>query len=83
MHEITIEIGRFQLNVERHVDGIARQDAGRVRPVDLTGSSDCPEQCPVKGYNGSIFMEAINRRGSRPWLRQSTLGDFVSMLESA
>ena len=22
-----------------------------------------PEQCPVKGYNGSIFVGAINRRG--------------------
>ena len=51
---------------QRHVDGIARQDAGRVRPVDLTGSSDCPEQCPVKGYNGSIFMGAISRRWSQP-----------------
>ena len=35
----------------------------RVRPVDTTDVSGRPEQCPVKGYNGSIFVGAINRRG--------------------
>ena len=35
----------------------------RVCPVDLTGASGHPKQCPVKGYNGSIFVGAINRRG--------------------
>ena len=35
----------------------------RVHPIDLTGVSSRPEQCPVKGYNGSIFVGAINRRG--------------------
>ena len=39
----------------------------QVRPVDLTGASGHPELCLVKGYNGSIFVGAINRRGSRPW----------------
>ena len=34
-----------------------------MRPVDLTGASGHPELCPVKGYNGSIFVGAINRRG--------------------
>ena len=33
-----------------------------MRPVDLTGVSGHPELCPVKGYNGSIFVGAINRR---------------------
>ena len=54
-----------------------------MRPVDLARASDHPELCPVKGYNGSIFMGAINRRWSQAWLRLSTMGDFVSMLESA
>ena len=58
-------------------------DAGRVRPVDLIGASGHPELCPVKGYNGSISVGAINRRWSRPWLELSTSGDFVSMFESA
>ena len=31
--------------------------------VDLTGASGHLEPCPVKGYNGSIFVGAINRRG--------------------
>ena len=34
-----------------------------MRPVDLTGASGHPELCPVKGYNDSIFVGAINRRG--------------------
>ena len=34
-----------------------------MRPVDLTGASGHLELCPVKGYNGSIFVGAINRRG--------------------
>ena len=34
-----------------------------MRPVNLTGASGHPELCPVKGYNGSIFVGAINRRG--------------------
>ena len=52
-------------------------------PVDLIGASGHPDLCLVKGYNGSIFVGAINRRWSQPWLGLSTLGDFVSMLESA
>ena len=71
------------MNVEHHMDGVARPDAGPTRPVSVTGASDQPEQCPMKGYNGSIFVGAINRRGSWPWLRESTLRNFVSMLESA
>ena len=35
------------------------------------------------GYNSSIFVGAINRKWSQPWLGWSTSGDFVSMLESA
>ena len=46
---LTVEIGRLWLNVEQHVDGVERLDAGRVRPVDLTGASNRPEFCPVKG----------------------------------
>ena len=34
-----------------------------MRPDNLTKASGHPELCPVKGYNGSIFMGAINRRG--------------------
>ena len=34
-----------------------------MRPVDLTRASGHPELCLVKGYNGSIFVGAINRRG--------------------
>ena len=62
---------------------IRRPDAGVLRSVDMTGASGHPELCPVKGYNDSIFVGAINRRLSQPWLVMSTLGDFVSMLESA
>ena len=32
-------------------------------PVDLTEASSHLELCPMKGYNGSIFVGAINRRG--------------------
>ena len=46
---LTIEIERLRLNAERHMDGVERPDAGRVRPVDSTGVSGCPEFCPVKG----------------------------------
>ena len=46
---LTIEIGWLWLNAERHVDGIERPDAGRVRLVDLTRASSRPEICPVKG----------------------------------
>ena len=48
-HNLTIEIGQLRLNVERHMDGVERSDAGRVRPVDLTGASGHPEICLVKG----------------------------------
>ena len=34
-----------------------------MRPVDLIGASGHPELCLVKGYNGSIFVGAINIRG--------------------
>ena len=34
-----------------------------MRPVILTGASGHPELCQVKGYNGSILVGAINRRG--------------------
>ena len=46
---LTAEIGRLRLNTERHVDSVERSDAGRVRPVDLTGASGRSEICPVKG----------------------------------
>ena len=38
---------------------IGRPDAGVLHPVDLTGASDHPEQCPVKGYNSSISWGLI------------------------
>ena len=53
--EVTIDIGWLQLIVEQHVDGIARPDAGRVRPVDLTDVSGEPEKRPVKG-NGYFSL---------------------------
>ena len=46
---LTVEIGRLRLNIERHVDGVERPDAGRVRPVNPTRASGHPEICPVKG----------------------------------
>ena len=54
-----------------------------MHPVDMTSAFSHPELCPIKGYNGSIFMGAINRRWFQLWLLLSTLGDLVSMLESA
>ena len=33
---------------------IGRLDAEEQRPVSRTGASGHPDQCPVKGYNGSI-----------------------------
>ena len=46
---LTVEIGRLQLNAEQHVDGVERPDAGRVRPTDLTGASGHPKIRLVKG----------------------------------
>ena len=62
---------------------IADRTLDRVRPIDMTGASGHPEVCPVMGYNGSIFVGAINRRRPRPKLHAEHLGDFVSMLDSA
>ena len=42
---------------------IGRSDAGVLRPVDVTKASGHPKLCPVKGYNGFIFVRPINRRG--------------------
>ena len=33
---------------------IGQPDAEEQRPVSRTGASGHPDQCPVKGYNGSI-----------------------------
>jgi hypothetical protein len=38
---------------------------------------------PNEGVTALFGLGAINRGVPRPWLRLSTLGDFVSMLESA
>ena len=46
----------------------------RLCSVDLTGASGRPEQCPVKGYNGSIFVGAINRRGVSAMAKEEHLG---------
>ena len=42
-----------------------------------------PQVLPSEGVMASLAHGAINRRGSQPWLELSTLGNFVSMLESA
>ena len=34
---------------------IGRPDAEDQRPVSSAGASGQPDQCPVKGYNGSIL----------------------------
>jgi hypothetical protein len=38
---------------------------------------------PSEGVTTILALGATNRRGTRAWLRLSTSGDFVSMLESA
>ena len=38
---------------------IGRPDAEEQRPVSRTGVSGHPDQCPVKGYNGSISWELL------------------------
>ena len=38
---------------------------------------------PSEGVTASLALGAINRRVSWPWPGLSTLGDFMSMLESA
>ena len=73
---MTVVIKRLTLNEGDVWHASIDRMLDRVRPVDTTDVSGRPEQCPVKGYNDSIFMGAINRRRSRPWLRESTLGDF-------
>ena len=37
-----------------HVAVVGRPDAEVQRPVNMTGASDQPTLCPMKGYNGSI-----------------------------
>ena len=53
---MTVRIRRSVFKERGHVACIARPDAGVVRPVDLTRASGHPEQCLVKGYNGSILL---------------------------
>ena len=53
-HHLTVGIGRSVFEERDDVAAIRSPDAGRVRPVDLTGASGHPELCLVKGYNGSI-----------------------------
>ena len=42
---------------------IRYQKLDQARLVDLIGAFGHPELCPMKGYNGSIFVGAINKRG--------------------
>ena len=53
-HHLTVGIGRSIFEERGHVACIARPDAGVLRLVDLSGASNHPELCPVKGYNDSI-----------------------------
>ena len=54
---------------------------------DTSGANDLhvwsSQNLPSEGVTASLAHEAINRRVYRAWLGLSTLGDFVSMLESA
>ena len=54
-HHLTVGIERSVFEETGHVACIARPDAGALRPVDMTGASDHPVLCLVKGYNGSIL----------------------------
>jgi len=42
-----------------------------------------PRFLPSEGVTTSLALGAINRSVAQPWSRLSTLGDFVSLLESA
>ena len=53
-HHLTIEIERSVFEEKGHVASIERSDAWFLCPVDMTGASDHPVLCPVKGYNSSI-----------------------------
>ena len=53
-HHLTVGIRRSVFEERGHVACIARPDVEVQRPINLTGASDHPVLCPVKGYNGSI-----------------------------
>ena len=58
-HHLTVRIGRLVFEERGHVVCIARPDARVLCPVDMTRASGHPEQCPVKGYNGSISWRLL------------------------
>ena len=70
-HLLTVGIGCSVFEERDDVAAIRWPDASRLRSVDLTRASGHPEQCPVKGYNGSIswgfYLSPIDSSSSLSW----------------
>ena len=63
----TVEIKRLRLKGGDAWPASVDRALDQVHSVDLTGASGHPELCPVKGYNGSIFLGAIKPSIGQPW----------------
>jgi hypothetical protein len=59
------------------------QTASTTLRLAATGDVWSVRRVPSEGVMSLFSLRAINRGVSRPWLRLSTYGDFVSILESA
>ena len=51
------------------MDGVARPDVGRVRPIDTTGAFGRPKKMPSEGITAILVRGAINRSVGRPLAR--------------
>ena len=60
-----------------HVAVIGRPDAEVQRLVNMTGASDQPALCPVKGYNGSTLWRLLFK--PHGWLKLIPLANFIDL----
>ena len=56
---------------------IGRPDAEEQCPVSRTGASGHPDQCLVKGYNGSILWGLLFK--PHDWLKLTLLAIFIDI----
>ena len=56
---------------------IGQPDVEEQRPVSRTGASGHPDQCPVKGYNGSIRGDSLFM--PHGWLKLTLLAIFIDI----
>ena len=76
-HHLTVGIGRLVFEKRGHVACIARSDAGVLLPVNMTGASDHPVLCTVKGYNGSISWGLLFK--PHGWLKPTLLATYIDI----